>query len=65
MVTKMTTKKGSKLGNGHFGEKFEIFGREINTEHKQIPKRYFNKMMRIITAHNILKGFLVIACADI
>ena len=57
MVTKMTTKKGWKLGNGYFGEKFEIFGRELNTEHKQIPKRYFNKMMKIITAHNILKDF--------
>ena len=39
MVTKMATKKG----NGPFWNKFETFDREINIEHKKIPKIYFNR----------------------
>ena len=39
-----------------------MFDREINIEHKHIPKKKKkkNKMMRIIMAHNILKGFFSI-----
>ena len=32
-------------------------------EHKY--QKIFQQIMKIITAHNILKGFLVFACADI
>ena len=42
-----------------------MFDRAINIEHKQIPKYIFEQMMRIIMAHNMLKGFLVFSCADI
>ena len=31
-----------KIGNWPFWSKFETLDREINIEHKQIPKRYFN-----------------------
>ena len=31
-----------KIGNWPFWSKFETFDRDINREHKQIPKRYFN-----------------------
>ena len=39
-----------------------MFDRPFNIEHNQKPKRYFNSF---ITAHNILKGFLVFSYADI
>ena len=32
-----------KIGNLSFWSKFETFDREINIEHKQIPKKYFNR----------------------
>ena len=32
-----------KTGNWLFGSKFETFDRDINIEHKQIPKRCFDK----------------------
>ena len=54
-------------GGGKWGERGRELGMGyppvhplINIEHKQIPKTYFN-MMRIIMAHNILKGFCYLA----
>ena len=43
-----------KKGKWPFCSKLETFDTEINIEHKQI------QMMRVITAHNILKGFLAL-----
>ena len=54
----------AKIGKSPFWSKFETCNRGIDIEHKQIPKK-FKQIMRIITAHNILEGFLVYACADI
>ena len=48
-----------KLGRNRNGSKFKIFGSEINIEYKQIQKKIFEQMMRIIMTHNIFKGFLV------
>ena len=47
-----------------FWSKFETFYREINTEHNQIPKRYFNRWWEL-TGHNTLKVVLVFSCVDI
>ena len=43
MVTKMAAKVGLKWEIDHFGANFETFDRAINIEHKQIPKRCFNR----------------------
>ena len=39
----MVTKMAVKIGNWPFWSKFETFDRAINIEHKQIPKKYFNR----------------------
>ena len=62
MATKMAAKIGGKLP---FWSKFETCNRGINIEHKQIQKKKNFQMMRIITVHNISKGFFGIPCADI
>ena len=46
-IVAMVTKKGHqnrlKIGNCSFWSKIERFHREINIEHNQISKRYFNR----------------------
>ena len=43
MVTENGCKNKLKIGNWPFRSKFETFDREINLEHKQIPKIYINR----------------------
>ena len=40
MVSKNGRQNRLKIENWPFWSKFETFGRAINIEHKQIPKRY-------------------------
>ena len=49
-----------KIGHGPFWSKFEMFDREINIEHKQIPKRYFNRR-RELPQHTTYCFFLYLA----
>ena len=43
MVAKNDHQNRLKIGNRLFWRKFETFYRAINIEHRQIPKRYFNR----------------------
>ena len=43
MVTKKGHQNRLKIGNCSFWSKIERFHREINIEHNQISKRYFNR----------------------
>ena len=52
LTVAMVTKMAAKVGKLPFCSKYETYDREINIEHKQIPKIYFLQMMIIILAHN-------------
>ena len=65
IVTKMTAKIGWKIGNWPFWSEYETVDREINMEHKQMPKRYFNRWRELSWHTTYLKDFFVFSCADI
>ena len=44
MITKVAAKVGRKYEIDHFRTKFQTFDRDINIEHKKIPKIYFNRL---------------------
>ena len=62
MVTKKAAKNRLKIGELPFWNEFDTFDREINIEHKQIPKYIFKQMIRIIMAHTFCRGFSIYLC---
>ena len=65
MVTKLATPMGLKLESNHFWIDFETYDRFINIEHKQIPKRYFNRLWELSRHTAYKKDILVFSRADI
>ena len=61
----MATKKNRNRENWPFWSKFERFDREINIEHKQIPKKNLTEDESYQGTQYIKRGFLVLSCADI